>query len=112
MVGHPLLPALLGVHGDHAEAVTVAGRSLSWEALRGAATAVADRLAGAPAVAIRASASLDTVVATVGALLAGVPAVPVPADAGPIERVHILRDSGAVGLLDDVDLDARSDTTL
>jgi fatty acid CoA ligase FadD36 len=112
VVGRALLPALQGVYGDHADAVTVAGRSMSWEALRGAATAVADRLAGAPAVAIRASASLDTVVATVGALLAGVPAVPVPADAGPIERDHILRDSGAVTVLDGVDLDARSDTAL
>jgi len=38
---------------------------------------------------------MDTVVTVVGALLAGVEVVPIPADAGPGERAHILRDSGA-----------------
>jgi fatty acid CoA ligase FadD36 len=78
--------------------VTVAGRSCSREALLGAAGAVARRIAGAPGVAVRADASLETVAAVVGALLAGVPAVPVPPDAGPAEREHILRDSGATPL--------------
>lgn len=35
----------------------------------------------------------------VAGLLAGVPVVPVPPDAGPLERAHILRDSGAEMLL-------------
>jgi fatty acid CoA ligase FadD36 len=39
------------------------------------------------------------VVAVVGCLMAGVPAVPVPPDAGPLERDHILSDSGAVAVL-------------
>jgi fatty acid CoA ligase FadD36 len=82
--------------------VTVAGETLRGDELRAAAEAVAGRIRGAGPVAIEATASLDTVVAIVGCLLAGVPAVPVPADSGPRERAHILRDSGAVAL-DDVD---------
>lgn len=93
-----MLPALDGTFGDHADAVTVAGASMSWERLRSAAAAVADRIAGAPAVAVDATSSLETVVAVVGGLLAGVPVVPVPAGAGPAERSHILADSGAVTL--------------
>lgn len=48
-----------------------------------------------PAFAVTATPSLETVAAVVGGLLAGVPCVPVPPDAGPVERDHILRDSGA-----------------
>jgi fatty acid CoA ligase FadD36 len=81
--------------------VVVAGESCSWSELRQRAGAVAARIAGAPAVATCATASLDTIVAVCGALAAGVPLVPVPPDAGPLERGHILRDSGAVALLGD-----------
>ena len=70
--------------------MTVAGRSLDWRALLGAAGAVAARVRGLPAVAVDANASLETVVAVVGGLAAGVPVVPVPPDAGPLERTHIL----------------------
>ncbi|WP_411107525.1 AMP-binding protein [Streptomyces sp. cmx-4-9] len=90
-----MLTALTGVHGDRKDAVTVAGRSTSYEDLLGAARAVAADIAGAPAFAVTATASLETVAAAVGALLAGVPLVPLPPDAGPAEREHILRDSGA-----------------
>src|SRR5690606_4061084 len=93
-----LLPALSGAFPDRADAVRVGSSAISWESLRGAATAVADRIAGAPAVAVEATASLETVVAAVGALIAGVPLVPVPPDSGPVERAHILTDSGAVPL--------------
>jgi fatty acid CoA ligase FadD36 len=105
-----LLPALTGAFPDRPDAVRVGSSALSWESLRRAATAVADRIAGAPAVAVEASASIQTVVATVGALIAGVPLVPVPADSGPVERGHILADSGAVPL-GPIDLTARSDTS-
>lgn len=64
-------------------------------------------VAGAPAFAVTATASLETVAAVVGGLLAGVPFVPLPPDAGPAEREHILRDSGAV--LVDVDFGRRGD---
>jgi fatty acid CoA ligase FadD36 len=94
-----LLPALGGAHGDRPDAVTVDGRALSWSALAAAAAAVADDVAGAPGVAVVATPSPETVVAVTGALLAGVPVVPVPPDSGPAERAHILRDSGAALVL-------------
>ncbi|WP_189745019.1 AMP-binding protein [Streptomyces nojiriensis] len=93
-----MLTALTGVFGDRGDAVSVAGRAASYEDLLGAAGAVAADLAGwgpVPAFAVTATASLETVAAVVGGLLAGVPCVPVPPDAGPVERGHILRDSGA-----------------
>lgn len=90
-----LLTALEGGFGDAADALRIDGRPLSREQLLGAATAVADRVAGAPALAVLAGPTVETVVATVGGLLAGVPVVPLPPDSGPKERAHILRDSGA-----------------
>ncbi|MFG2296307.1 AMP-binding protein [Streptomyces sp. NPDC048603] len=90
-----MLTALGGSFGDRPDALRVAGRPGSYEDLLGAARAVAADIAGAPAVAVNATASLETVAAVVGGLLAGVPVVPVPPDAGPAEREHILRDSGA-----------------
>jgi fatty acid CoA ligase FadD36 len=105
-----LLAALSGTFGDRPDAVRVGAAQISWEGLRGAATALADRIAGAPAVAVTATASLETVVATVGALIAGVPLVPVPPDSGPVERDHIRTDSGAAPV-GPIDLTARSDTS-
>jgi fatty acid CoA ligase FadD36 len=99
MAAMDLLPALSGHHPDRADAVRVGDDGISWEFLGAAATAVADRIAGAPAVAVHATASMPTVVAVVGALLAGVPVVPVPPDSGPLERDHLLSDSGAALLL-------------
>ncbi|MCJ0871720.1 AMP-binding protein [Streptomyces sp. AP-93] len=102
-----MLTALTGVYGDRPDALRVAGRDASYEELLGAARAVAADVAGAPAFAVTATASLETVAAVVGGLLAGVPFVPLPPDAGPAEREHILRDSGAV--LVDVDFERRGD---
>ena len=96
-----LLPSLTGEIGDHPEAVTVAGQSLSWAQLARRAGAVANRLSGMPAVALRASNTLDTVIGVVAGLIAGVPIVPMPSDAGPMEREHMLRDSGAAAMLGD-----------
>jgi fatty acid CoA ligase FadD36 len=79
--------------------VIVDGRRLDGAGLAGAASAVAARIQGMPAVAVDATASLETAVAVVGALIAGVTVVPVPADAGPLEREHILRDSSPAALL-------------
>ncbi|WFE40250.1 acyl-CoA synthetase [Micromonospora sp. WMMD998] len=107
---------------ERPDAVRVDDLSMSWVELRRAATAVADDLRGARRVAVPATASLETVVGVVGGLLAGAAVVPVPPDAGPVERDHILRDSGAEALVtphDDgsatlpvvpVDLTRRSDT--
>ncbi|MGY0498295.1 acyl-CoA synthetase [Nocardia sp. FBN12] len=91
----PLLSSLYRATDGADPLVTVDGRSLSREELLAAAAAVADKVAGARAVAVDARPELETVVAVVGCLLAGVAAVPVPADAGAVERQHILADSGA-----------------
>ncbi|MEU1780946.1 acyl-CoA synthetase [Streptomyces abikoensis] len=105
----PLLSSLVAPDAaDRPDALTIAGRSLSREELLGAAGAVAARIAGASSVAVRAAAEPETVVAVVGGLLAGVPVVPLPPDAGPAERGHILRDSGAELVLgEDVPVDIR-----
>ncbi|WP_277453526.1 acyl-CoA synthetase [Janibacter sp. DB-40] len=118
----PLLRALLEETGRR-DAVEVDGAILGSDELRAAATAFAATLPDAGPVAIHATPRMETVVAVVGCLLAGVPAVPVPPDAGPGEVEHVLRDSGAtvwVGPRPDgvtlhvvpVDLGARSDATL
>ncbi|MFY1691945.1 acyl-CoA synthetase [Plantactinospora sp. WMMB782] len=97
-----LLPALGGRLPDRPDALRVDGENASWAELRATAEAVASRLVGAPAVAVHATATLPGVVGVLGGLLAGVPVVPVPADAGPVELAHILTDSGAALLLADV----------
>ena len=91
-----LLPLLDGRHAAcevSNPALTVAGRSLRAEELIAAAGALAARLEGLPSVGIYADATLETVVAVVGALMAGVPLVPLAPDAGPLEVDHIKRDS-------------------
>jgi len=76
-------------------ALTIDGESISRSELFGAAAAVAEQVAGSGPVAVHATPSLRTAIAFLGCLQAGVPAVPVPPDAGPRERSHILSDSGA-----------------
>ncbi|MGH3415880.1 MAG: acyl-CoA synthetase, partial [Actinocrinis sp.] len=55
--------------------------------------------------------SLETVVAILGGMRAGVPVVPIPPDSGPTERAHIVRDSGAAMLLTAAD-GALADTSV
>lgn len=90
-----LLPALNGVFGDRADAVSVAGEAVSWADLAARAGALATAMTGMSAVAVEATPSLATIVAVVAGLMAGVPVVPIPPDAGPVERAHLWRDSGA-----------------
>jgi fatty acid CoA ligase FadD36 len=92
-----LLPSMEPSTGraDRQEAVSVDGRALSSAQLADAVAALAERLAGAGVVAVDATATLETVVAILGGLRAGVAVVPIAPDAGPLERVHILRDCGA-----------------
>ena len=113
-----LLPWLDGRHATpeaSRPALTVAGRSLRAEELTAAAGAVAARVEGAPAVGVRADASLETVVAVLGALMAGVPLVPLAPDAGPLEADHIKADSSIDMVLNTarwpVDVAARRDFT-
>ena len=90
-----LNPAAVAAGADLADAVRIDGMSLSRSDLIGAATSVAERVAGARRVAVLATPTPATVLAVTGCLIAGVPFVPVPADVGATERAHILGDSGA-----------------
>ncbi|HEV7706579.1 MAG TPA: acyl-CoA synthetase [Asanoa sp.] len=94
-----LLPALTGDFGDEPGAVRVGDHALSFADLAAAGAAVARRIQGAKAAAVLATSTVETVAAVLGGLAAGVPIVPVPPDAGPAERDHILRDSGTELLL-------------
>jgi malonyl-CoA/methylmalonyl-CoA synthetase len=78
---------------DGREAVRVAEDALSYERLHAAAGAVAERIAGAERVAVWAEPSLETCVAVVGALAAGVPVVPINPKSGERELGHIVSDS-------------------
>ena len=91
----PLLTSLQAETNDSRPAVTIGGTTLHSDVLLGAAGALAYRIAGAGCVAIDARPTVDTVIAVVGCLLAGVPAVPVPPDSGAVELRHILTDSRA-----------------
>ncbi|AZG47335.1 acyl-CoA synthetase [Gordonia insulae] len=90
-----LFPTLTPNAPDLPDAISVGDDHLSREDLVGAATAVAERIAGARTVAVLARPTTDTVLAIVGCLIAGVAAVPVPPDSGSRELDHILTDSGA-----------------
>ena len=79
---------------DIADAVSIDGAVLSRSDLVGAATSVAERVAGADRVAVLATPTASTVLAITGCLIAGVPFVPVPSDVGVAERRHMLTDSG------------------
>jgi fatty acid CoA ligase FadD36 len=79
---------------DIADAVRIDGAALSRSDLVGAATSVAERVAGADRVAVLAKPTAATVLAVTGCLIAGVPFVPVPSDVGAAERRHMLTDSG------------------
>jgi fatty acid CoA ligase FadD36 len=96
--------AVAGGH-DVADAVRIDGATLSRSDLVGAATSVAERVAGAGRVAVLATPTATTVLAITGCLIAGVPVVPVPADVGAAERHHILADSGARAWLGEVPQD-------
>jgi fatty acid CoA ligase FadD36 len=80
---------------DIGDAVRIDGAVLSRGDLVGAATSVAERVAGAERVAVLATPTASTVLAITGCLIAGVPFVPVPSDVGVAERRHMLSDSRA-----------------
>ena len=75
------------------EAIRVGERALTYADLAGAAAAVAGAVAGAARVAVFAEPRLETCVAAVGALEAGVPFTPVNPKAGERELEHMLSDS-------------------
>jgi fatty acid CoA ligase FadD36 len=109
--GPPLLlsslnPLAVAGGADIPDAVTIDGTTLSRSDLLGAATSVAERVARAERVAVLAGPTVETVLAVVGCLIAGVTVVPVPPDSGTAERAHILADSGAQAWLGQAPQDA------
>src|ERR1041384_2376911 len=68
-------------------------RELTYDELAREATAVAAALVGKRLVAVWARPTADTCVTIVGALLAGVPVVPINPKIGERERAHTLGDS-------------------
>jgi malonyl-CoA/methylmalonyl-CoA synthetase len=93
-----LFPALRNGRGEQV-ALRFGDRSLTYAELGAAAGAVASRVAGAGRVAVWATPALETAVGVVGALLAGVPVVPLNPKSGEKELGHILADSSPTAVL-------------
>ncbi|MER7193510.1 acyl-CoA synthetase [Streptomyces flaveolus] len=87
-----LFPALTSDPGDHV-ALRFGERSLTYRELAAAAGAVGERVRGTGRVAVWAAPAMETAVAVVGTLLAGVAAVPLNPKSGGKELGHILTDS-------------------
>src|SRR3954469_9452509 len=92
----PLFPALASP--PERPALRLGDTELDYAAVRAAALRVAAEVAGAERVAVWAEPRLETAVAVVAALLAGVAAVPVNPKSGERELAHVAGDSapGAV----------------
>ncbi len=93
-----LFPALTDGRTDR-PALRFGDRSLTYAELAAAADALAHRLAGHARVAVWATPALETAVAVVAALRAGVAAVPLNPKSGEKELGHILADSAPALLL-------------
>ncbi|MGQ5591807.1 acyl-CoA synthetase [Streptomyces sp. ESR1.13] len=116
-----LSPAPTGAPGAR-PALRFGERSLTYAELAAAAGATAGRLGGTGRVAIWATPAMETAVAVVAALLAGVAAVPLNPKSGDKELAHILSDSApslvlappdavlppALAALERVDVDVRA----
>jgi malonyl-CoA/methylmalonyl-CoA synthetase len=87
-----LFPALVGSPGERT-ALRFGDRSLTYGELAAAAGALAGRVRGAGRVAVWATPTLETAVAVVAVLQAGVAAVPLNPKSGEKELGHILSDS-------------------
>ena len=75
------------------EAIRVDGRALSWSELAVSVAALAAQLHGCERVAVWASLRLETAVAVLGAIRAGVAAVPISPGSGERELEHLVADS-------------------
>ncbi|GAA3772160.1 acyl-CoA synthetase [Streptomyces chiangmaiensis] len=89
-----LFPALNEPSAGRRPALCFGERALTYAELAAAAGALAGRIGGAERVAVWATPSLETAVAVVAALTAGVPVVPLNPKSGEGELGHILSDSG------------------
>jgi malonyl-CoA/methylmalonyl-CoA synthetase len=92
-----LFPALQ--EGTDGIALSFPDRSLSYAQLAAAAGRVAAQLAGAGRAAVIAEPRIETAVAVVGALHAGVPLVPINPKSGSSELAHIATDAAPEVLL-------------
>ncbi|KAA2264677.1 acyl-CoA synthetase [Solihabitans fulvus] len=86
-----LFPAL--ARPDDRAALRFGDHSLTYPQLASVAGRVAGELAGARRVAVLATSTMETCVAVVGALLAGVAVVPINSKSGERELAHIVGDS-------------------
>lgn len=89
--GDRLIPKLSEPDGQ--AAIRVGERALSYRELAGLAGHVAATVRGAGRVAVWATPTIETCVAVVGALAAGVPVVPLNPKVGERELAHIVADS-------------------
>ena len=87
-----LFPALADPAADRT-ALSFPDRSLSYAELAVAARAVAAELDGTGRVAVVAEPRIETAVAVIGALLAGVPVIPINPKSGASELAHIVSDA-------------------
>jgi malonyl-CoA/methylmalonyl-CoA synthetase len=93
-----LFPALTGGPARR-PALRFGDRSLTYAELAAATGALADRIPGSGRVAVWATVELETAVAVVAALEAGVAAVPLNPKSGEKELGHILSDSAPSAVL-------------
>jgi malonyl-CoA/methylmalonyl-CoA synthetase len=99
-----LLPVLLDPPAER-PALAFPDGALTYPELAARAGALARQIAGLSRVAVRATPTLDTAVAIVAALLAGVPAVPINPRSGPRELAHVVADAAPDAVLADADAD-------
>jgi malonyl-CoA/methylmalonyl-CoA synthetase len=89
----PLFPALTDGPAGARPALRFGERSLTYAELAATTGALANRVKASGRVAVWATPTLETAVAVVAALRAGVPAVPLNPKSGETELGHILSDS-------------------
>jgi malonyl-CoA/methylmalonyl-CoA synthetase len=87
-----LFPALADP-ATNRTALTFPDRSLSYAQLARATRAIADELGPTARVAVLAEPRIETAVAVIGALVAGVPVIPVNPKSGSSELAHIISDA-------------------
>jgi malonyl-CoA/methylmalonyl-CoA synthetase len=85
---HAFFPAVERASGDLA--LQFPRASLTWGELRAAALDVADDIRGCERVAVWAEPSIETAIAVIGALIAGVTVVPINPSIGRVELAHVL----------------------
>ncbi|MDT7727477.1 MAG: malonyl-CoA/methylmalonyl-CoA synthetase [Actinomycetota bacterium] len=93
------------IKGGVRPALKFGEKTLTYQELGYAAAAVAERIAGKTRVAVWATPTIETCVAVVGGLLAGVAVIPINPKVGERELDHILSDSQPDVVLRETDID-------